>query len=83
MAKIKVKEKGNSKPTAIVKSGSRLKNFLKDTQNETKKVTWPDKKHVVNATIFILIIVFVLTCFIMTMDMIFTKAIVYLRGINI
>lgn len=79
----KVKEKVNTKPANIVRSGSRLKSFLKDTQNETKKVTWPDKKSVINATILILIIVFVLTTFIMVIDLFCTKAVINLRMMNI
>lgn len=83
MVKTKEKNKETSKPVAIVKSGSRLKIFLKDTQNETKKVTWPDKKSVVNATVLILIIVVILTTFVMFIDLFLTKALITLRMINL
>jgi len=81
--KVKEKNKNNSNPVALVRSGSRFKNFLKDTQNETKKVTWPDKKSVINATVLILIIVAVLTTFIMCIDLLLTKTVITLRMINL
>lgn len=81
--KVKEKSKDNSRPIAVIKSGSRLKNFLKDTQNETKKVTWPDKKSVINSTVLILIIVTIITTFIMCVDLFFTKAVLTLRMINL
>lgn len=48
-------------------------NFFEETKAELKRVTWPDKKTIVNATIVIIIIVTVSTVFVSGIDWILSK----------
>lgn len=47
---------------------ARIKQFLKETEIESKKVIWPDRKYVVAATIIVLIIVMVSSLYVMFLD---------------
>ena len=51
----------------------KLKNFLKETQMEAKKVVWPDRKYVITATIIVLVIVFMVVFYVMFVDYFFAK----------
>jgi preprotein translocase subunit SecE len=46
----------------------RIKNYVKETISESKKVSWPDRKHVWSATMIIIVLVFVIAGSIMVID---------------
>ena len=52
--------------------------FIEDVQAEVKRVTWPDRVQVRNATAVILVFVFILAIIIGAMDAVFSSAV---RGI--
>ncbi len=56
----------------------RIKNYVKETVSESKKVTWPDRKYVWSATSIIIVMVFVLAGSIMVIDFGLSKAILFL-----
>lgn len=46
------------------------KGFLKDTKAELKKVVWPTRKQIVNNTIWVLCLVFVVAIVVLIIDMV-------------
>jgi len=52
--------------------------FIEDVQSEVKRVTWPDRIQVRNATAVILVFVFILAIVIGAMDAVFSATV---RGI--
>ena len=42
--------------------------FLKEVKNELKKVTWPNRKEVINSTIVVLIATAIITIFLYLVD---------------
>jgi len=42
--------------------------FLKEVKNELKKVTWPNRKEVINSTIVVLIATAIITTFLYLVD---------------
>jgi preprotein translocase subunit SecE len=53
----------------------RFKNFLVDTKNELKKVTWPTKEELKEATRVVIIASFLLTIFIGAVDQVLSRII--------
>jgi preprotein translocase subunit SecE len=51
----------------------RLKNFLIDTKNELKKVTWPTKEELKEATRVVIVASFLLTIFIGAVDQVLSR----------
>lgn len=51
----------------------KLVKFIKETQAETKKVVWPERRYVAVATLIILILVFITGVYVMLVDYGFTK----------
>jgi preprotein translocase subunit SecE len=51
----------------------RLKNFLTDTKNELKKVTWPTKEELKEATRVVIVASFLLTVFIGAVDQVLSR----------
>lgn len=47
--------------------------FVNETQVETKKVIWPDRRYVIVATMLTLLIVIVLAVFLMGVDFAYTR----------
>lgn len=47
--------------------------FLKETLQEMKKVTWPDRRYVLAATIIVLVIVILTAFFVMFVDFAFAE----------
>ena len=56
-----------------VKKKIGLKTFLAETQTELKKVEWPDKATVANASLIIVVFVVFFTGLIAMVDMVFVK----------
>jgi preprotein translocase subunit SecE len=54
---------------------SQLKLYLEESKEELKKVVWPEKKVVVNATWAVLAIVLIVAIVLGVVDLIFTKLI--------
>ena len=46
----------------------RIKNYLKETQAEAKKVSWPDQRYVYTATSIIVAMVLILAAALMALD---------------
>jgi preprotein translocase subunit SecE len=53
----------------------KLKNFLIDTKNELKKVTWPTKDELKESTRVVIVASFLLTVFIGVIDQILSRII--------
>ena len=51
----------------------KIKNYLKETVAEMKKVAWPDKKYITAATIIVLIIIIAMGIFIVLVDLGFAR----------
>lgn len=51
----------------------RLKSFLTDTKNELKKVTWPTKEELKEATRVVIVASFLLTIFIGAVDQVLSR----------
>lgn len=49
----------------------RVANFLRELKSELKKVVWPSKKNVVNATFVVIVAVLVMTAFVVFADFLF------------
>jgi len=58
-----------------IKQGSRVVEFLGETNQEIKRVTWPTRKYVTSATIIVLVIVFVMSLAVAIVDWGFTQLI--------
>lgn len=52
---------------------NKLVNYVKDSKNELKKVTWPNKKEVKQHTILVITISLILAAFLGLMDFFLTK----------
>lgn len=47
---------------------SKIKKFLVETKSEMKKVTWPDRKKLINNTVIILVFIAVITVILYLLD---------------
>ncbi|MBU0686694.1 MAG: preprotein translocase subunit SecE [Candidatus Margulisbacteria bacterium] len=65
----------------VVKAGSKIGRFFKETRAEVKKVVWPDRRYVMVATIVILAIVILVSVFVMFVDWGFSNIFKTLRTI--
>ena len=69
----------------LKKNGSgltkKVQQFLKETETEAKKVTWPDKKYVLAATIIVMLIVTIIAVYVMILDFGFLKLFEFLTKI--
>jgi len=63
----------------LVKNGiGAVRNFLKETRAEAKKVVWPGRQYVAVATTIILFIVLVSALYVIVLDSIFARIFGYL-----
>ena len=60
------KKKGKHSPKRVV---SKVGRFFKDLKGELKKIVWPTKKQVVNNTLVVIAMIFVMGIFIWLMDL--------------
>jgi len=60
----------------------KIKNYLKETQAEMRKVAWPNRKYVWTATSIIVIMVFALAGLLMVVDYGLSRAIVMLTRVR-
>lgn len=67
----------------LIKKGSQtiavVRKFLKETEVESKKVIWPDRKYVAAATVIVLVIVIVSAVYVMVIDLGFTEMFKFLH----
>ena len=52
---------------------NKLKNYFKETEIESRKVIWPEKKYVFVATVIVLVIVFLSSIYVLLIDYGFVK----------
>lgn len=57
--------------------------YFKDVFSETKKLTWPTKKELINYTIAVIVFVAFMALLIWVLDLIFSNGISLLAGIKI
>ena len=57
-----------------------IRQFLKETEIESKKVIWPERRYVAAATIIVLIIVIVSAIYVMFLDFGFTEIFKFLHS---
>jgi preprotein translocase subunit SecE len=53
-------------------------NYFKESREELAKVVWPTRKHVVNITIAVIVLVVIVGAFLGVYDYIFSKALTYI-----
>ena len=62
-----------SKPNRIQRIGLGLQQFVKETIGELRKVSWPTRKEAWNLTIVVLIVLFVMTIFLGSLDLAYSQ----------
>jgi preprotein translocase subunit SecE len=55
----------------------KIKNFLKETQLEAKKVVWPERRYVMVASLIVLAITLIVGILVSAIDMAFARIITY------
>ncbi|OLA94538.1 MAG: preprotein translocase subunit SecE [Candidatus Melainabacteria bacterium LEY3_CP_29_8] len=58
---------------------SQMKSYFKGVKIEWGKITWPEKKQVFVETLYVIVIVFVFTLFILILDLIYKGAFSFLK----
>ncbi len=59
----------------------RLRNFLKETRAELKKVTWPSRNEITNTTVVVIISVFFFGFYLFAMDIVFSWLITQVKAL--
>lgn len=59
----------------------KIAEFLKETQTEVKRVTWPDKKYATSATAIIIMLCLIIGFVLSVVDLSFAKLITYLTKV--
>ena len=62
-----------SKPNRIQRFGQGIQTFIKETIGELRKVSWPTRSEAWNLTIVVLIVLFAMTIFLGTLDMVYSR----------
>jgi preprotein translocase SecE subunit len=60
----------------------RIRQFIKESWSELKKVSWPNRLQVRNLTILVFVISFVVGVYITVADQAFTLVVQFLAGLN-
>ncbi|MBE6903813.1 MAG: preprotein translocase subunit SecE [Ruminococcaceae bacterium] len=60
---------------------SKIKNYLKESKSEFKKIVWPAKKQIINNSIVVIIGILVCGLLVSAIDFIFTKGIGFIIGL--
>jgi preprotein translocase subunit SecE len=58
---------------SVQKTRRQGENFFEEIKAELKRVTWPDKKAIINATVVIIIIVTVSTLYVSAIDWVLSR----------
>jgi preprotein translocase subunit SecE len=62
-----------SKPNRIQRLGQGIQQFIKETIGELRKVTWPTRSEAWNLTVVVLIVLFAMTVFLGTLDLVYSQ----------
>ena len=62
-----------SKPNRFQRIGQGFQQFIKETIGELRKVSWPTRNEAWNLTIVVLIVLFVMTIFLGTLDLAYSQ----------
>ncbi len=60
----------------------RIRQFIKESWSELKKVSWPNRTQVRNLTVLVFVISFITGLYITIADTIFTEIVKVLAGVN-
>jgi preprotein translocase SecE subunit len=60
----------------------RIRQFIKESWSELKKVSWPNRMQVRNLTVLVFVISFVVGLYITVADTMFDQVIKFLAGLN-
>jgi len=74
----KVKKSSTIKPVNTKTTA----NYSTNPSKELKKVTWPNRDTLIKSTVLILLISFVLTLYVSTLDVVFEKLFYLLRSLK-
>ena len=69
-----------SKPNRIQRFGRGVRQFLKETIGELRKVSWPTRSEAWNLTIVVLIVLFAMTIFLGTLDLAYSRLFQFILG---
>ena len=69
-----------SKPNRIQRFGQGVRQFLKETIGELRKVSWPTRKEAWNLTVVVLIVLLVMTIFLGTLDLVYSQLFKFILG---
>jgi preprotein translocase SecE subunit len=61
---------------------SRIRQFIKESWSELKKVSWPNRIQVRNLTVLVFVISFVVGVYITVADQAYTILVTFLAGLN-
>ncbi len=61
---------------------SRIRQFIKESWSELKKVSWPNRVQVRNLTVLVFVISFVVGVYITVADQAYTIVVTFLAGLN-
>ena len=61
---------------------SRIRQFIKESWSELKKVSWPNRVQVRNLTVLVFVISFVVGVYITVADQAYTILVTFLAGLN-
>ncbi len=59
----------------------KIASFLKETQTEVKRVTWPDRKYATSATVIIIMLCLIIGFVLSVLDFSFAKLMTYLTKV--
>jgi preprotein translocase subunit SecE len=62
-----------SKPNRLQRLGQGIQVYLKETIGELRKVSWPTRSEAWNLTIVVLIVLFAMTIFLGTLDLVYSE----------
>lgn len=62
------------------KQPNRIQRYFRETMGELKKVKWPTRKEATNLTIVVLIVVFVMSVFLGSLDFLFARFFALILG---
>ena len=78
--KAKAKEKVDVPELNIIEKIKNFPQFYKESKEELKKVVWPEKKVVINATWVVILIVIIVASVLGVVDLIYTNLIKVIFG---
>jgi preprotein translocase subunit SecE len=62
------------------KQPNAVQRYLRETIGELRKVTWPTRQEAINLTIVVLIVIMVMSSFLGTLDVVFSRFFAFILG---